>query len=117
MTKRILITGAGSGFGKGAGLQLARSGHEVIATTQVSSQKMDLLAEANSEGLNMRVEVMDITNAEDREVMFENEIDILVSNAGIMEAGPVSGIPMEHVRKNYEVNVFGILAVIQDFAP
>ena len=36
MSKTILITGAGSGFGKGAAIGMARNGHNVIATVQVS---------------------------------------------------------------------------------
>ena len=35
MTKTVMITGAGSGFGKGTGLALADRGHHVIATTEI----------------------------------------------------------------------------------
>ena len=38
MTKSILITGAGSGFGKAAAIGMAKNGHTIIATTQVSSK-------------------------------------------------------------------------------
>ena len=117
MGKRILITGAGSGFGKGAALQLARNGHDVIACVHVGSQKTELWAEAYAEGLPMRIEVVDVTNPEDREFVFGNEIDVLVNAAGIMEAGPVAEMPMARVRNNYEVNVFSTLAMIQGFAP
>jgi NAD(P)-dependent dehydrogenase (short-subunit alcohol dehydrogenase family) len=36
MSETILITGAGSGFGKGAAIGMARNGHNIIATCQVS---------------------------------------------------------------------------------
>jgi len=36
--KRILITGAGSGFGEGAAIGMAQDGHDVIATTHISAQ-------------------------------------------------------------------------------
>ena len=45
------------------------------------------------------------------------EIDVLVNNAGIMETGPVAEIPMDNVRKNFETNVYGTLAVTQAFVP
>ena len=43
MSKRILITGAASGFGRGAALELARRGHTVIAGVQVAPQATEPL--------------------------------------------------------------------------
>ena len=61
MSKTILITGAGSGFGKAAGIGMARNGHSIIATTQVSSQVTPLREEAAALGLkNFRVERLDL---------------------------------------------------------
>ncbi|MQA90155.1 MAG: SDR family NAD(P)-dependent oxidoreductase [Gemmatimonas sp.] len=42
-------------------------------------------------------------------------MDVLFNNAGVGEAGPVSEIPIDLVRRNYEVNVFGSLALTQGF--
>ena len=53
MSKTIFITGAGSGLGRGASLGLARKGHRVIATTELTSQKTDLLREAREQGLEI----------------------------------------------------------------
>ena len=46
MQRTVLITGAGSGFGKGAAIELARRGHKVIATTETDEQAAALAAEA-----------------------------------------------------------------------
>src|ERR1700755_2657205 len=64
MSKRILVTGAGSGFGKAASIGMAKSGHSVIATTQVSSQVTPLREEAKALGIekNLRVERLDLTD-------------------------------------------------------
>ncbi|GAA5225446.1 SDR family oxidoreductase [Membranihabitans marinus] len=117
MSKTILITGAGSGFGKGTAIGLAKKGHNVIAGVQVEPQKTYLLEEAQKEGVNLEVIVLDITNANDRQAAFQYQIDVLMSNAGVMETGPVAEIPMENVYKNYEVNVFAPIALAQGFLP
>lgn len=117
MSKRILITGAGSGFGKGAALGLAKKGHHVIAGVQIEPQKSDLLQEAKNQGVELEVLVLDITKETDRQYIFQKEIDVLINNAGVMETGPVADIPMENVRRNFEVNVFGTLEIAKGFLP
>ena len=117
MTKTILVTGAGSGFGKGAVLALAKKGHTVIAGVEITPQKSELLAAAQASGVELEVIVLDITNEEDRQASFGHEIDVLVNNAGILESGPVAEIPLNRVRSNFETNVFGTLSMIQGFAP
>jgi short-subunit dehydrogenase len=117
MSTRILITGAASGFGRGAALQLAANGHQVIAGVQIAPQATELMQAAADAGVEMTVIVLDITDEEDRQAAFANEIDVLINNAGIMESGPVAEIPMSHVRRNFETNVFGTLAMVQGFVP
>jgi NAD(P)-dependent dehydrogenase (short-subunit alcohol dehydrogenase family) len=116
MAKRILITGAGSGFGEGAALGLASKGHDVIAGVQILPQVTPLRAKADARGLrNLRVEKLDILDAHDVANALKWDIDILFSNAGYGESGPVSEIPLDLVRKNFETNVFAPLALAQGF--
>src|SRR5690349_9193596 len=58
--KTVMITGAGSGFGKGASLALAERGHTVIATTETGAQAEELRAEAPQ----LTVETVDITTSD-----------------------------------------------------
>jgi NAD(P)-dependent dehydrogenase (short-subunit alcohol dehydrogenase family) len=112
--KRILITGAGSGFGEGAALGLAAQGHDVIATVQISPQVFPLRAKAEKLGLtNLRVEKLDILDKIDVAAALEWDFDVLFSNAAYGEGGPISEIPMELVRLNYETNVFAPLDLAQ----
>ncbi len=108
MTKTILITGAGSGLGKGAAIGMAKNGHTVIATVQVSSQVTPLREEIEALGLSDRVTVqrLDLTDHYDIKQALTWDIDVLWNNAGMGEAGPVWEIPVELMRKNFEINVF-----------
>jgi len=114
LTKRILITGAGSGFGKAAALGMAKNGHDIIAAAQISPQVMPLREEAKALGLNnLRVERLDLTDPYDIAQAQSWNIDVLWNNAGMGEAGPVWEIPIDLVHKNYEVNVFQPLVLTQ----
>ena len=116
MPKTILITGAGSGFGEAAGVGLAQKGHQVIATAQISPQVAALRRKAAELGLrNLRVEKLDLLDSYDVAHAQTWDIDVLWNNAGVGESGPVSEIPLDLVRRNYEVNVFKPLELTQGF--
>ncbi len=113
MTTSVLITGAGSGFGRGAAIELARRGHPVIATT-ISQAEADELAAAHPELLTAK---LDITDAEDRRQIEQWRVDVLVNNAGVGQLGPLRSIPLDRVRRIFETNVFGTLAMSQAVIP
>jgi NAD(P)-dependent dehydrogenase (short-subunit alcohol dehydrogenase family) len=116
MEKRILITGAGSGFGEGVALGLAQKGHEVIAACHVWPQVTKLTQKAESLGVkNLHVEKLNILDPCDVENALHFDIDILVNNAAIGYAGPIAEIPIELVRRNFETNVFASLNLAQKF--
>ena len=113
MTKTILITGAGSGFGKGTALALASAGHAVIATTETEPQAQALRAEAPQ----LEVLKLDITDPADISSIKGRNIDVLINNAGFGQTGPMSDVPLDRLRKVFEVNVFGTVAVTQAVLP
>jgi short-subunit dehydrogenase len=113
MNQTILITGAGSGFGLGASLELARRGNDVIATTQIVSQITGVKIAADAAGVKLRVEKLDIQDPADRKRAEDWDVDVLVNNAGIGESGPIAEIPVDLVRVNFETNVFGVLELTQ----
>lgn len=115
MKKSILFTGAGSGFGKLAALELASRGHRVIASAQIWPQVSQLREEAKALAIDIQVEKLDVRSELDRKHAWSWEIDILVNNAGICEAGPISEQPMQLIRDNFETNVFGNLELTQGF--
>ena len=116
MTKTILITGAGSGFAEVAAIGMAQAGHKVIATAQISPQVAALRQKATDLGLdNLRVEKLDLHDPFDVAFALTFDVDVLWNNAGVGESGPVSEIPVELLRRNYETNVFKPLELTQGF--
>jgi NAD(P)-dependent dehydrogenase (short-subunit alcohol dehydrogenase family) len=114
MTRTILITGAGSGFGEGTAIGLARQGHTVIAAAQSWQQVTALRNKAESLGLSgLRVEKLDLLDSHDTVRAVGWEFDVLFNNAGAGEGGPISEIPLDLVRRNFEVNVFAPLDLTQ----
>jgi NAD(P)-dependent dehydrogenase (short-subunit alcohol dehydrogenase family) len=112
MPKTVLITGAGSGFGRGAAVALAGRGHTVIATVETAEQAAEIAA-AHPE---LTVAKLDVTDPDDLPVVDQWDLDVFVANAGLGQTGPLSVIPLERVRRVFEVNVFGTLAVVQRVA-
>jgi NAD(P)-dependent dehydrogenase (short-subunit alcohol dehydrogenase family) len=112
MSKTVMITGAGSGFGKDAALALAARGHQVIATTETAAQAEALGAEAPQ----LTVAKLDITT-DDVAHAAQWDLDVLINNAGAGQTGPMADVPLDRVRHLFDVNVFGTLAVTQAVLP
>ncbi len=107
--KTILITGAGSGFGRGAALALADLGHRVIGGAIDQAEADDLTAAHP----NLTGRKLDITDAADVAAAGELEVDVLLNNAGRGQLGPLADVDLDLVRQVFEVNVFGTLRITQ----
>jgi len=116
MTQTILITGAGTGFGKLAAFGLAQRGHRVLATTQAWAQVTALREEAKAKGLNLEVDKLDVTSERDRNLVDRWDLDVFISNAAVMEAGPIAELPLDLLRSMFEVNFFSSVALAQRVA-
>jgi short-subunit dehydrogenase len=122
-SKTILITGATAGIGRTSALFLAKQGHHVIA----SGRKVDELAKLKAEatGLKLDTLTLDVTSTESiaaavtevARITGGQALDVLVNNAGFGVLGPSSEISDSEMRRQYETNVFGLMAVTRAFIP
>jgi short-subunit dehydrogenase len=113
LSKKILITGAGSGIGRDAAFALAARGHQVWATTLDAVQAEALERDALAQALPMQVFKLDITCEADRALVLPLALDVLINNAGVGESGALAEVPIDRVRQVFEVNLFATLALTQ----
>ena len=121
--KTALVTGASSGFGLLAAVELARQGYRVFGTMR-SPAKRGALEKACLEAL-VKVEVMqlDVTRQQSIDAcLFElrmkaGRLDVLVNNAGIALGGYFEDQSDAEVREQFDTNVFGLMAMTRAALP
>ncbi len=117
--RTALVTGASSGIGRETALRLAQEGFHVIAAARRMDRLEDLAARAR--GITPRQ--VDLSRPEDTEVFcryledLPEPVSVLVNNAGYCVRGAIEDVPMEAVRRLYEVNVFALIRVTQACLP
>jgi NAD(P)-dependent dehydrogenase (short-subunit alcohol dehydrogenase family) len=118
----ILITGATSGIGRHAALDLARRGHRVFAAGR-SAEALDALA---AEGLpSLTPLTLDVTSPASiaaavrlvDQATAGRGVDVLINNAGFGDFAPLELVSDAELRAIYETNVFGLMAVTRAFLP
>ncbi|MFF2546533.1 SDR family oxidoreductase [Kitasatospora sp. NPDC058063] len=114
--RRVLVTGAGTGFGFEAAMRLAEKGFDVIAGVEIYAQVQTLKWQAVERGVKLQVEKLDVTNGGDRRKALDWGVEILVNNAGVGEGGSTVDIPETNIRHQFEVNVTGPLVLTQGIA-
>jgi len=115
--KTIMITGAGTGFGKLAAFALARRGHSVIAATYDPAQADALAGEAAKHGVTLKIITLDITNESDRAQVTGSGINVLINNAAVGESGALAEVPLDRIRRTLETNVIGSIGMVQMAVP
>ena len=123
--KTVLITGATSGIGRFTALHLAKRGYHVIGSGRREAELAALQQEARAAGTKIDVVAMDVTSADSiakAKLVVDGltggrGVDVLVNNAGFGLIGPLSEIPDGELRRQYDTNVFGLMAVTRAFLP
>lgn len=116
-SKTVLITGAGSGIGRATAMAFASRGYTTYATDK-DTTKMDDLTRMGCRVRYIDVTMEDVMVREVKQIETETGgIDILVNNAGFGQNGVIEELPIERIRRQFEVNVFGLIRMTQLVLP
>lgn len=118
--KTILITGVSSGFGRAFAVEALRAGHRVVGTVRRSE---DATAYETLDATNAIAKIVDLTD-EQAIVAMVSEVErehgpitVLIANAGYGHEGLFEESSMNELRRQFEVNVFGTVALIKAVLP
>ncbi|HEX3029693.1 MAG TPA: SDR family oxidoreductase [Clostridia bacterium] len=113
--KVVLITGCSSGIGRELSLIFSAKGYIVVATARDVDKLKDLPA-----ALKLPLDVTDkesILHGVNEVISRYQRVDILINNAGYSVRGAIEEISLESMKSMFDVNVFGIINMIQVVVP
>jgi len=119
-TMTIFITGVSSGFGRALAEKALDAGHTVVGTLRNEQGKAEFDALKPGFAFGKLLDVTDTTAIAPVVAEIERDIggiDVLVNNAGYGHEGLLEESSMDDLRRQFEVNVFGPVAVMQAVLP
>jgi len=119
-SKILLITGVSSGFGRALAQEALRAGHKVVGTVRSAQAKSDFESLSENAAFGRILDVTDFDEIDG--VVSEIEasvgpIDVLVNNAGYGHEGVMEESPLAEMRRQFDVNVFGAVAMMKAVLP
>ena len=122
MSNTVLITGASTGIGAACAIRLAAAGMHVYAGVREDAAGAALRAQNAALITPLHLDVTDADSIAAAVATLDAQLGAaglngLVNNAGIAIGGPLEVLPMHEIRRQFDVNVFGALAVTQAFLP
>src|SRR3984893_6803716 len=121
-SRSVAITGAGGGLGREIALGLASKGYAVFGTAISEAEIQELKNASNG---RVRLMICDMTKeaavqawaTDVSDALGDAGLGLLINNAGILTPGPIEVLPLEAIRREFDVNVFGALSVINSLLP
>lgn len=113
----VMITGASSGLGLETAVYLAKQGYSVVATMRDLRRRGRLEKEAARVGAELHCLQLDVTDRDSIEAAVQallhahGRIDALINNAGVLLRGYFEDLAEPEIRRIFETNVFGTMAV------
>jgi NAD(P)-dependent dehydrogenase (short-subunit alcohol dehydrogenase family) len=118
--KNFLITGVSSGFGRAFAEAALKDGHTVVGTVRNVEARKDFEAIEPARAKAILLDVSDFDAVAPAVAQVERTvgpIDVLVNNAGYGHEGTLEESPLEDMRRQFDVNVFGAVAMIKAVLP
>jgi short-subunit dehydrogenase len=116
--RRVVVTGAGSGFGLATATRLAGLGFDVTGIVPHAAEADKLTAEAGERGVQVDVVEADLADAGRRAgLLADLDVWALVNNAGYMNAGQIRDVPIEDARRQLEVMVLAPMDLARQVLP
>ena len=118
MSSTILITGSSSGIGKATAKHFQQKGWNVIATMRKPETEQELTQLDNV--LVTKLDVQDpasVAGAVQAGIERFGKIDVLLNNAGYGSYGVLEATPIEKIRRQFDVNVIGLLETTKAVIP
>ena len=118
--KLLLITGVSSGFGRALSEQALAQGHRVVGTVRnaQAAQAFEALCPGRAHARLLDVTQFDAIDSMVAEMEAElGAVDVLVNNAGYGHEGILEESPLSDLRRQFDVNVFGPVAMIKAVLP
>jgi NAD(P)-dependent dehydrogenase (short-subunit alcohol dehydrogenase family) len=119
-TKTLFITGVSTGFGRALAQQALAAGHKVIGTLRNPQALADFEAQAPGRAHGVLLDVTEFSAIDsvinDVDTAY-GPVDVLVNNAGYGHEGILEESSLDDLRQQFDVNVYGAVAMIKAFAP
>lgn len=118
--KILLITGVSSGFGRALAQEALAAGHTVVGTVRSTEARRDFEALSANSAFARKLDVTDFDAIDATVADIEaniGPIDVLVNNAGYGHEGVMEESPLSEMRRQFDVNVFGAVAMIKATLP
>jgi NAD(P)-dependent dehydrogenase (short-subunit alcohol dehydrogenase family) len=118
--RNFLITGAGSGLGRALATEALSSGYSVIGTVRSEAARQEFGAMDPARARAIILDVTDFAAIAPEFAQVERDvgpIDVLVNSAGYGHEGTIEESPLEEMRRQFDVNVFGAVAMIKAVLP
>jgi NAD(P)-dependent dehydrogenase (short-subunit alcohol dehydrogenase family) len=119
-TKTFFITGVSSGFGRAIANAALKAGHRVIGTVRTEQAAAEFETQISGEAHVKLLDVTQFASVAPLAAIVEAElgpVDVVINNAGYGHEGILEESSLDEMRRQFDVNVFGAVAVIKAFLP